>query len=53
MEELAYVLGKVVKGAAGLAYAVGDLLVPLGPEGDSRKRKRTGAEDGADRKTED
>ncbi|MFD7631435.1 hypothetical protein ACFV7Q_36420 [Streptomyces sp. NPDC059851] len=42
MEELAYVAGKIVKGVAGLAYAFGDALVGLGPDGtnDDRKKKR-------------
>ncbi|MEV7519951.1 hypothetical protein [Streptomyces sp. NPDC091371] len=40
MEELAYVAGKIVKGFAGLAYAFGDTLVGLGPEGNDRERKK-------------
>ncbi|MFF1411822.1 hypothetical protein ACFVX6_18885 [Streptomyces sp. NPDC058289] len=38
MEELAYVAGKIVKGAAGLAYAFGDALVGLGPDGTNQER---------------
>ncbi|MER5487765.1 hypothetical protein ABT024_31750 [Streptomyces sp. NPDC002812] len=38
MEELAYVAGKIAKGVAGLAYAFGDTLVGLGPDGTSRER---------------
>ncbi len=47
MEELAYVAGKIVKGVAGLAYAFGDTLVGLGPEGTNqeRKKKREGEAD--------
>ncbi|MEV8535965.1 hypothetical protein [Streptomyces sp. NPDC051211] len=51
MEELAYVMGKVVKGVAGLAYAFGDTLVGLGPEGKD-KRKGTDGEDGAEEKAD-
>ncbi|WP_351223387.1 hypothetical protein [Streptomyces sp. NPDC002133] len=45
MEEAAFVLGKVVRGIAGLAYAFGDVLVAfVGPDGSSkageRKRRR-------------
>ncbi|WP_405978444.1 hypothetical protein [Streptomyces sp. NBC_00158] len=39
MEELAYVAGKIIKGVAGLAYALGDALVGLGPEGSGKERK--------------
>ncbi|MCX5375653.1 hypothetical protein [Streptomyces sp. NBC_00091] len=39
MEELAYVAGKIVKGIAGLAYAFGDTLMGLGPEGSGTSRK--------------
>ncbi|WP_190344389.1 hypothetical protein [Streptomyces venezuelae] len=46
MEELAYVAGKVVKGIAGLAYAFGDALTGLGPEG----RAKRGDEDKKDEK---
>ncbi|MFD7262230.1 hypothetical protein [Streptomyces sp. NPDC059874] len=47
MEELAYVAGKIVKGVAGLAYAFGDVLVGLGPDGTNqeRKKKREGEAD--------
>ncbi|MER7762145.1 hypothetical protein, partial [Streptomyces sp. NPDC097619] len=38
MEELAYVVGKVLRGAAGAAYAFGDVLVGLGPEGGTKKK---------------
>ncbi|MFE4264369.1 hypothetical protein [Streptomyces sp. NPDC056883] len=38
MEELAYVAGKIVKGVAGLAYAFGDTLVGLGPDGTGQER---------------
>ncbi|MER5934490.1 hypothetical protein [Streptomyces sp. NPDC002054] len=49
MEELAYVAGKIVKGVAGLAYAFGDTLVGLGPEG-KEKRKQADGEDRAEDK---
>ncbi|MFD9409423.1 hypothetical protein ACFWBN_20735 [Streptomyces sp. NPDC059989] len=47
MEELAYVAGKIVKGVAGLAYAFGDALVGLGPDGTNQegKKKRAGEGD--------
>lgn len=38
MEELAYVAGKIAKGVAGLAYAFGDSLVGLGPDGTNQER---------------
>lgn len=38
MEELAYVAGKIAKGVAGLAYAFGDTLVGLGPDGTGQER---------------
>lgn len=40
MEELAYVAGKIVKGVAGLAYAFGDTLIGLGPEGTGKDGKK-------------
>ncbi|MFK0257770.1 hypothetical protein [Streptomyces sp. NPDC090445] len=42
MEELVYVAGKIVRGVAGLAYVLGESLIPLGPDGagDDRKKKR-------------
>ncbi|MFF5704946.1 hypothetical protein ACFY7H_20910 [Streptomyces sp. NPDC012794] len=39
MEEVAYVAGKIVKGIAGLAYAFGDAVVGLGPEGKDKERE--------------
>ncbi|MCP3758533.1 hypothetical protein [Streptomyces sp. TBY4] len=49
MEELAYVAGKIVKGVAGLAYAFGDTLVGLGPEGKDQER---GKKPGDEKKSE-
>ncbi|MEJ8642342.1 hypothetical protein WKI68_14705 [Streptomyces sp. MS1.HAVA.3] len=50
MEELVYVAGKIVKGAAGLAYAFGDTVMALGgPDPANLPPERTG-KDRADEK---
>lgn len=41
MEEAAYVLGRLLKGAAGLAYALGDTLLGMWP---NDTPQRTGRE---------
>lgn len=48
MEELVYVAGKIVKGAAGLAYAFGDTLMALGGPDTANGRPKPKGEDEAD-----
>ncbi|MFF5448443.1 hypothetical protein [Streptomyces sp. NPDC012888] len=52
MEELAYVMGKVVRGIAGLAYAFGDTVVDARTEVRGERRRRTEREEG-DRSADD
>ncbi|MGG8409089.1 hypothetical protein ACM614_22080 [Streptomyces sp. 12297] len=40
MEEAAFVLGKAVRGVAGLVYLFGDVLIGLGPDGATKVAER-------------